>query len=295
SVFGDYLVYHFDYDSIDIPVLGDMLKHFFRMIGMLSSFAGIWFVVFLLYFQVPLKRPALSQAILYSFLCTLSLYALEGVLIHVVKIDYYIGFYGSLGDIIFVLIWVYLACILFFVWAQFLNVAGKIDVIALEKIFLAGEQRSRMEHRMEHVLFDRSSRIFEKYGRKCSRGDVIIRQNDDEGTIYYLYSGQVGLYRTNRDRELRMGGLRTGEIFGEMAYLLGERRAATVIAESDCFLFILSPETLEALLGYSTKLSRRIIESLCQRIAKMNRGILSSGFASDTYKHPVFNPDAGAV
>lgn len=295
SVLGDYLVDHFDYASVNIPVLGHLLKFLFMLTGTLSSFIGIWFVIFLLYFQVPLARPGISSTLIYSFFCTLTLYGLQAVLIDVVKIDKYIDLYGSLGDIIFVLIWVYLASILFFMWAQFLYVAGKIDVIALERIFLEGEDRSRMEHRIEHFLFNRSSRIFDKYGRHCLRGDVIIRQDDDTGAIYFLYSGQVGLYRENHGKEIRMGGLKEGEIFGEMAYLLGERRTATVIAESDCFLFILSPETLEALIGYSTKLSRRIIESLCQRIAKMNRGVLSAGFASDTYKHPVINADAGAV
>ncbi len=295
SVVGDYLVDHFNYASLNIPVLGDLLKLSFRLTGLLTPFFGIWFIIFLLYFQIPLLRPGAASTLLNSFFCTLSLYALEAVLTYVVKIDKYVSLYGSLGDIVFVLLWVYLGCLIFFMWAEFLYVAGKIDVIALEKIFLNSEDRSRLEYRIEHFLFNRSSRIFEKYGQNCNKGEMIIRQNDDTGAIYYLYSGQVGLYRENHGKEIRMGGLRAGEIFGEMAYLLGERRTATVIAESDCFLFIMSPETLEALMVYSAKLSRRIIESLCQRIAKMNRGILASGFASETYRHPVYNADAGTV
>ena len=295
TVLGDYLLNHFDYAALDLPILGQLLKLFFVSIGLFTPFRGIWSVVFLLYFQMPLIRPEILPTLLYSLLCTLSLYALEAVLTHVVKIDKYITLYGSLGDIIFVLIWVYLACILFFMWAEFLYVAGKIDVVALEKIFLDSEDRSRLEFRIEHFLFNRSGRIFEKYGKHCVKGEMIIRQNDDTGSIYFLYSGQVGLYRENHGKEIRMGGLREGEIFGEMAYLLGERRTATVIAESDCFLFIISPETLESLMGYSSKLSRRIVESLCQRIAKMNKGILAAGFESSTYKHPAFKPEAGTV
>ncbi len=295
SIFGDYLVDHFNYAALGVPLLGSMLKFCFISIGLLTPFLGVWAVVFLLYDQMPQKRPRLSSTLIYSFFCTSSVYVLEVVFANVVGIEQYIRLYGSLGDIIFVLIWVYFGCILFFMWAEFLYVAGKIDVIALEKIFLVSEDRSKFEYRIEHFLFNRSSRIFKKYGQNCLKGDTIIRQNDDTASIYYLYSGQVGLYRENHGKEVRMGGLRPGEIFGEMAYLLGERRTATVVAEADCFLFILSPETLEALMNYSTKLSRQIIESLCQRIAKMNKGVLVSGFASSTYKHPVFNPDAGTV
>lgn len=295
SVFGDYLVDHFNYAALNFPVMGYLLRLFFMLIGYLSPFIGIWALVFLLYHQIPMKKPRVSSTLLYSFFCTLSVYVLEVAFSRAVRIDQYIDLYGSLGDVIFVLIWVYFGCILFFMWAEFLYVAGKIDVIALEKIFLDSEDRSKLEYRIEHFLFNRSSRIFEKYGQTCLKGETIIQQNDDTGAIYYLYSGQVGLYRENHGKSIRMGGLKPGEIFGEMAYLLGERRTATVIAESDCFLFIITPDTLEALMGYSAKLSRRIIESLCQRIAKMNRGILASGFASATYKHPVFNPDSGTV
>lgn len=295
TVFDDYLVNHFDYNSLNVPFLGRFLQLVFISLGAFTPFAGIWLVVFILYRHMPRVAPTIRACLLYSFFCTFTLYVLEVFLVKGIRIDRYIGLYGSLGDIIFVLIWVYLACVLFFMWAQFLYVSGKIDVIALEKIFLDNEARSKLEYRIEHFLFDRSSRIFEKYGRHCAKGDVIIRQNEDSASIYFLYSGQVGLYRENHGKEIRMGGLRPGEIFGEMAYLLGERRTATVIAEDDCFLFILSPEILEALMGYSSKLSRRIIESLCQRIAKMNKGILASGFASTTYKHPVFNSDSGTV
>lgn len=295
TVFDDYLLNHFDYASLNVPFLGRFLKLMLISIGAFTPFAGAWMVVFILYRHMPRIKPSISTGLLYSFLCTFSLYALDIFLNKVVRIDRYVSLYGSLGDVIFVLIWVYLACALFFIWAQFLYVAGKIDAIALEKIFLDNEARSKLEHKIEHYLFDRSSRIFEKYGMRCAKGDVIIRQNDDSGSIYYLYAGQVGLYRENQGKEIRMGGLRPGEIFGEMAYLLGERRTATVIAEDECFLFILSPEILEAMMGYSAKLSRRIIESLCQRIAKMNKGILTSGFKSATYKHPAYNPDSGTV
>ncbi len=295
SMYGDYQASHYDYASVGIPFLAKLLKFSLRMTGLFAPFLGIWAIVFLLYLQIPHNRPRLSSTLIYSFFCTASVYALEMLFAHVVRIEQYISLYGSLGDIIFVLIWVYFGFIQFFLWAQFLYVAGRIDVIALEKIFLASEERTRLEHRIDDYLFSRSSRIFRKYGQSCSKGETIIRQNDDTASIYYLYSGQVGLYRENNGTEIRMGGLRPGEIFGEMAYLLGERRTATVVAETDCFLFILSPETLEALMGYSTKLSRRIIESLCQRIAKMNKGVLVSGFASSTHKLPVFKPGAGAV
>ncbi|NWG86621.1 MAG: cyclic nucleotide-binding domain-containing protein, partial [Hydrogenophilaceae bacterium] len=62
-----------------------------------------------------------------------------------------------------------------------------------------------------------------------------------------------------------------GELFGEMAYLLGEPRTATVVAETEVIVLALPPQMLEELMRYSAPFSRRIIGSLCQRLKVMNQ------------------------
>ncbi|HQT27028.1 MAG TPA: cyclic nucleotide-binding domain-containing protein, partial [Burkholderiales bacterium] len=65
--------------------------------------------------------------------------------------------------------------------------------------------------------------------------------------------------------------VKEGEMFGELAYLLGESCSATVIAESECFVFTLSPEMFESLMSSNPELSRLIIDSLCKRIPGMRQ------------------------
>lgn len=295
SMLGLYVVNHFNEYLTALPVIGELLRSLFIFAGAVIPYALTWLIIFFFYYQLPSTKPPVVSALICSALCTFSILLLKLVFGHFLRIDQYNLLYGSVGAIIFVLIWVYFVCIQFFLWAQFLYVAGKIDVIALEKVFLDSAERGKMAMKVENFLFKHSSRIFQKYGKQYAHGDVIIMQNDDSASIYYLYSGQVGLYREIQGRMVRIGGLKKGEIFGEMAYLLGERRTATVVAEADCFLFTLSPETLEALMSYSASLSRRIIESLCQRISKMNRGLVTSGFGAVTHKHPVYKPQSGEV
>jgi len=55
-----------------------------------------------------------------------------------------------------------------------------------------------------------------------------------------------------------------------MAYLLSEKRTASIIAETDITVLALPPEMLEELMRYSAPLSRRIIDTLCQRLERMN-------------------------
>ncbi len=54
-------------------------------------------------------------------------------------------------------------------------------------------------------------------------------------------------------------------LFGELDYLLGVSASATFVAETECFLFTLSPAMFEALVNSSLKLSRLVIDSFCQR------------------------------
>ena len=56
-----------------------------------------------------------------------------------------------------------------------------------------------------------------------------------------------------------------GQLFGEMAYLLNETRTASVVAETDVTVLALPPHILEELMRHSAPLSRRIIDTLCQR------------------------------
>lgn len=299
AVFGDYVADHVDYSFLKMPLLEMKLKFFFSLISLIALVLGTWGIAFLFYYLLPRKKPVFSFALLCSLLFILSTLVLIAILGNIMKMDQYSRFYGTLGELIYVLIWVYLGSILFFFWAEFLYVSEKIDIFALEKIFLERESLSRLEHKIEHFLFDRSIRIFEKYGQHFKAGETIIRQNDDSDSIYFLYSGCIGLYREHNGKKIRIGELKEGEIFGEMAYLLGEKRAATAVVESECFLFTLSPATFEEMMSRSTSFSARVIESLCQRISKMNQGNMTSAFSSAissaTKKHPIFHPEVGEV
>ena len=58
-----------------------------------------------------------------------------------------------------------------------------------------------------------------------------------------------------------------------MAYLLGEKRTATVTAQTEVVVLALPPALLEELMRYSAPLARRIIGALCQRLQRMNEAV----------------------
>ncbi len=270
AISGSYINDHLDLYLTSQPFFNLLLTGLFHAIRYLFPALLLWYVIFSAYYRITPKKPRFNLTLASSGLCALSILALKHFLIDSPKIAQYDQTYGTIGNMVFVLICVYSIFVIFYLWAQFLQCAGKIDIIALEKIFIESAEKTGFAKKIEDFLFRRSSRIFQKYGKPFNKGEMVIRQGDKSDTIYYLYKGELGFYREQESGKSKLGILKPGEIFGEMAYFLNEARTATVLADSDCFLFVITPETLEALLRDSPTLSRKIIALLCQRIYRNN-------------------------
>lgn len=266
SISGSYINDHLGLYLTSQPLFNVLLTGLFHAIGYLFPALLLWYVIFSAYYRITPQKPRLNLTLVSSGLCALSILALKHFLIDSPKIAQYDQTYGTLGNMVFVLICVYSIFVIFYLWAQFLQCAGKIDIIALEKIFIESAEQTGLAKKLEDFLFRRSSRIFQKYGKPFKKGEMVIRQGEQSNTIYFLYKGELGFYREQDSAKSKLGILKPGEIFGEMAYFLNEARTATVMAETYCFLFVISPDTLEALLRDSATLSRKIIALLCQRI-----------------------------
>ena len=105
---------------------------------------------------------------------------------------------------------------------------------------------------------------------KVRRGKVLVSEGEIDDTFYIILSGKVAVNKGSRT----IAFLSRGECFGEMSYLSGQSRAATVVAETDCILMKISgtlldksPDTIQVLflrnfaLTLIQRLSRKIEES----------------------------------
>lgn len=244
----------------------------------LVAFAVLWAMIFAAYYRLPAKRPSARAARICAALAAVTLLLLKNAFGAFFSVETYQAQYGGVGTVIFVLFGVYLAALVFLFWAQCLYAVGKIDVIALEQLVSVGSGSSRAEH----ALFGNPQRVLRRYGVGHAPGAEIVREGDRSDSTYFILSGTVGLYRERDGGRVRIGQLGEGDFFGEMAYLLGEPRTATVVAESEVRLLAVPPPVLEELMGYSARLSRRIIASLCGRLDRMNRHASTGRFDAGT-------------
>ena len=67
---------------------------------------------------------------------------------------------------------------------------------------------------------------------KFEKGETIIEEGGIDDSFYILISGQVTVQKGGRE----VATLESGVCFGEMAYLTGEARSATIISKGDCIL-----------------------------------------------------------
>lgn len=227
-----------------------------------------WALLFVAYWRLPQDNPRAREAALFALAATISLFLLFMAFSAFFKLDSYNRLYGALGGVIFVLIGAYLACLVFYLWAQALYAYSKVDVAALEKLFMGG--RGFGATRLEGFVFGDANRLLAKYGQTLPAGTTLIKEGDETRTAYFLYAGKAGVYKEKDGKPRKLGQLSEGQLFGEMAYLISEKRTASVVAETDITVLALPPTMLEELMRYSAPLSRRIIDTLCQRLERMN-------------------------
>jgi CRP/FNR family cyclic AMP-dependent transcriptional regulator len=115
------------------------------------------------------------------------------------------------------------------------------------------------------------------YVRRLSKGEVLVSEGDDANCLYSIARGEFDVTRsTSGDRELQLIRLGPGTITGELAFLDGLKRTATVRAATDDSCVIeLARENLESMLEVDPRLvykvMRAILRSAHKTVGTMDR------------------------
>ncbi|MFH2047619.1 MAG: serine/threonine-protein kinase [Pseudomonadota bacterium] len=76
---------------------------------------------------------------------------------------------------------------------------------------------------------------------KIPKGKKIVSEGEIDDTFYIIMSGKVAITKDNK----KLAVVGQGNCFGEMAYISGRARTATVVAETDCILLVISAPLLD--------------------------------------------------
>lgn len=102
------------------------------------------------------------------------------------------------------------------------------------------------------------------------KGQVIMRESDGSRSIFLIVTGEVRVFhRSPTGREVTIANLIAGDLVGEVGFLSGEPRSASVEAKVPSTLYELSYDTL----GQHLPQLHRFVFSLAQTLARRLRNL----------------------
>lgn len=111
--------------------------------------------------------------------------------------------------------------------------------------------------------------------RSFPRHAIVINEGDDTNSVYFLVSGSVKVFLSDKDgNEVVVGTLRSGEYFGEMALEPGSR-SASVMALEPLKLAIVSVEEFRTFLKKHPDFLFALLGKLIRRVRAVNRNLKS--------------------
>jgi small-conductance mechanosensitive channel/CRP-like cAMP-binding protein len=96
-------------------------------------------------------------------------------------------------------------------------------------------------------------------------GERVIQEGDEGDTFFVIDGGEAQVLKSIGGTDRPIARLGEGQFFGEMALLTGERRSATVVAQSDVDLFSLDKNGFHAILVANPTIAEEISAILAER------------------------------
>jgi len=253
--------------NIAVSQIGNSL-FFVVLLGLVAFFA---------YLFVPVNSPRKSSAFQGTLFFVIACFCLAMVLGVILDISKYNFLYGTLGNLVILLVNVYFYFIFFFLGAQFAYVIDSSDALLFSKLRqITTKAANKSKPDLMYNLFDPAESKLKKYLHYYKKSEIIISHGDTGNEIYYLLKGEVEiLLPSSPDTGNSASILKDGSFFGEMGYLLSEDRTATVRAKTDVSVLMLPPVLFDAILKHDKSLDRDIIEHITRRLKNANEQIIS--------------------
>jgi small-conductance mechanosensitive channel/CRP-like cAMP-binding protein len=165
---------------------------------------------------------------------------------------------------------------------QGITIPFPIRTLHLERRAMLPEQEERQEARAilrDEALFEClsdaqiDSLVQQSQVANFGRGERVIREGAEGDSMFVLLRGAAKVSISRNGTSIPVATLSAGNCFGEMSLLTGERRTATVRAETDCHVMEISKPVMAEVLRDSPDCLERLSELLARRKME-NEGVL---------------------
>lgn len=127
---------------------------------------------------------------------------------------------------------------------------------------------------LSDVELETVSKIVNKKSFKL--GDTIFKESEDGASLYIIRRGEVKACKMSPDGELfTLTIMKDGEIFGEMSFLDGRPRSATIVAVSDLETYTIEKSDFETLVDDNPRIIYKLLKNIVFTIHSIVRGMNS--------------------
>jgi len=102
-----------------------------------------------------------------------------------------------------------------------------------------------------------------------SAGKELVREGEIGRHLYVIVWGTATVWKNGR----RASELGPGDFFGELAFLDGAPRTATVIARSDMRVIVLGPREMDVIIDREPVIAKRLLEVMAKRVRQNERSL----------------------
>lgn len=107
-------------------------------------------------------------------------------------------------------------------------------------------------------------------------GATVFKEGEEGQSLYIIHKGEVKACKTSPEGDLLTLMLhKDGDIFGEMAFLDGKPRSASIVAIADTRTYILDKDDFETLIDNHPRLMYKILRNIVFHIHTIVRGMNS--------------------
>jgi CRP-like cAMP-binding protein len=119
----------------------------------------------------------------------------------------------------------------------------------------------------------------------ASAGTAVLRKGDAGGDLYIVESGVFKVYEDDAGEEFVLALLNPGDVFGELSFLDGSPRSASVRAQSDGALLRLERSAIPSLVLKNPYTATRLLFSLASivsaRLRKADEALANLAFGQE--------------
>jgi CRP-like cAMP-binding protein len=118
------------------------------------------------------------------------------------------------------------------------------------------------------------SRLFDIYGKKIPKGELIFKEGDDADVLYMIHKGKVEIKKKSGNIQKTLQVLGEGEFVGEMAVIDSLPRSANAIALEECHLIEMDKVSFDTSINENHQFAIGVIQFLTKRLRDTNDKVI---------------------